>query len=80
MSTHNGVRTWQSRAPDARQAALDFHSSVFQPDMELVLFFCSSEYDLDVLAGEMHRLFAGVRTVGCTTAGEIGPAGRPQNR
>ncbi len=46
-----------------------------QPDMELVLFFCSSEYDLAAVAAEMNRLFAGVRVVGCTTAGEIGPEG-----
>ncbi len=43
--------------------------------MELVIFFCTSEYDLDVLAAEINRLFAGVQVVGCTTAGEIGPAG-----
>lgn len=43
--------------------------------MELVLFFCSSEYDLDILAAELTRLFAGVQVIGCTTAGEIGPAG-----
>lgn len=39
------------------------------------MFFCSSEYNLDALAEEMRRLFAGVQVVGCTTAGEIGPAG-----
>jgi hypothetical protein len=43
--------------------------------MALVMFFCSSEYDLEVLAGEMRSLFTGVQVVGCTTAGEIGPAG-----
>jgi len=43
--------------------------------MSLVVFFCSAEYDLDVLAAEMQRLFAGVQVIGCTTAGEIGPAG-----
>jgi hypothetical protein len=43
--------------------------------MSLVIFFCSNEYDRDVLAAEMGRLFAGVQVVGCTTAGEIGPAG-----
>jgi hypothetical protein len=47
--------------------------------MELVIFFCSSEYDLEVLAEEMNRLFAGVHVVGCTTAGEIGPAGYLQH-
>jgi hypothetical protein len=43
--------------------------------MALVIFFCSNEYDLEVLAEEMKCSFAGVQVVGCTTAGEIGPAG-----
>jgi hypothetical protein len=64
-----------SCAPDAREAALEFHAAVFQPDLALVMFFCSSEYDLDELASELSRLFADVQVVGCTTAGEIGPAG-----
>ena len=46
-----------------------------QPDMALVLFFCSSEYNLDALAEEINLLFPGVPVVGCTTAGEIGPSG-----
>lgn len=65
----------QSCAKDAREAVREFHAAVAQPDMALVVFFCSSAYDLDVLADEMHRLFAGVPVIGCTTAGEIGPAG-----
>jgi hypothetical protein len=69
------IRTAQSCATEARQAVQEFHSAVSQPNMELVVFFCSSEYDLDVLAAEMQRLFSGVQVVGCTTAGEIGPAG-----
>lgn len=69
------IRRAQSCAADTRQAVHEFHAAVSQPDMELVIFFCSSEYDLDVLAAEMNRLFAGVQVVGCTTAGEIGPSG-----
>lgn len=69
------IRIAQSCAPEARDAARAFHAAVEQPDMALVIFFCSSEYDLEVLAEEMKRLFAGVQVVGCTTAGEIGPAG-----
>jgi len=69
------IRRAQSCAADARRAAQEFHAGVAQPDMELVVFFCSSEYDLDALAVEMRRLFAGVQVVGCTTAGEIGPEG-----
>jgi hypothetical protein len=74
MSVQN-IRMAQSCAIDARQAAEEFYAAVVQPNMELVIFFCSSEYDLDVLAEEINRLFAGIQVVGCTTAGEIGPAG-----
>jgi hypothetical protein len=75
MKTNSNIRISQSSAPEARQAVAEFHASVSQPDMELVIFFCSSQYHLDVLAAEMNRMFAGVRVVGCTTAGEIGPEG-----
>jgi hypothetical protein len=53
----------------------EFHAAVSQPDMALVLFFCSSAYDLDAVADELRRVFPGVEVAGCTTAGEIGPAG-----
>jgi hypothetical protein len=43
--------------------------------MELVLFFCSSEYDRAVLAATIDQRFRGVQVLGCTTAGEIGPCG-----
>lgn len=75
MSIQGLIRTAQSSAKDVRQAVQEFHAGVQQPDMALVVFFCSSRYDLDALADEMNRLFAGVKVVGCTTAGEIGPAG-----
>ena len=58
---------------DARQAVAEFHAGVAQPDMELVVFFCSSKYNLDEVAEEIGGLFVGVQVVGCTTAGEIGP-------
>jgi hypothetical protein len=75
MDERPRIRRAQSCATDAREAAREFHAAVAQPDMALVVFFCSSEYDLDALAEELGRLFAGVQVVGCTTAGEIGPAG-----
>lgn len=73
------IRLGQSTAAEAPQAAREFHEAVAQPDMELVLFFCSSEYDLEALAAEINRLFADVQVVGCTTAGEIGSAGYLQH-
>lgn len=75
MSADQRIRTAHSCASEARQAAEEFHAQLSPREGELVLFFCSSEYDLEVLAAELNRLFAGVPLVGCTTAGEIGPAG-----
>lgn len=75
MTDRQQIRRAQSRAMDARTAVREFHAAVVQPEMALVVFFCSSDYDLEALAREMDRMFAGVQVVGCTTAGEIGPAG-----
>jgi hypothetical protein len=75
MGGEQTIRIAQSCARDPREAVAEFEAGVAQPDTTLVTFFCSSEYDRDVLAAEMGRRFAGVQVVGCTTAGEIGPAG-----
>ena len=75
MDTQTSIRIAQSCEQDPREAVKEFHAGVTQPNTSLVIFFCSNEYDRDVLAAEMGRLFAGVQVVGCTTAGEIGPAG-----
>ncbi len=69
------IRTAHTCAADPCLAAEEFHAAVAQPEMALVLFYCSSHYDLPRLAAEINRLFAGVTVIGCTTAGEIGPAG-----
>ena len=70
-----GVRRAHTLARDAVDAVREFHAAVAQDDMVLVVFFCSSSYDLDRLGAEMKRAFAGIDVIGCTTAGEIGPAG-----
>lgn len=75
MTTPSQIRTAQSRATDPRQAVREFHAAVAQADMALVVFFCSSDYQLAEIAAEMRVLFAGIPVVGCTTAGEIGPEG-----
>jgi len=62
-------------AADARTAARELFAGINQTDIGLVIFFCSSHYDLPVLADELVRLFGDVPLLGCTTAGEIGPAG-----
>ncbi len=75
MGAEHSIRIAQSCAQDPRDAVEEFHAGVAQPDATLVAFFCSATYDRDVLAAEMARRFGGVQVVGCTTAGEIGPAG-----
>jgi hypothetical protein len=69
------IRTAQSCASEASAAASEFHRDLAGPDLSLVIFFCSCDYDLDVLSREFNRLFAGVRVIGCTTAGGYGPLG-----
>jgi hypothetical protein len=75
VQTQRSIRIAQTCESEPRAAVKEFHAAVAQPDTSLVIFFCSNEYDREVLAAEMGRLFAGVQVVGCTTAGEIGPAG-----
>lgn len=79
MNGEGRIRPAQSCAADARQAAREFHAAVAQPDMSLVIFFCSSDYDLRAMADELRQLFSDVPLVGCTTAGEIGPSGYHQH-
>lgn len=69
------IQVAHSLATNPVQAVREFHAGVAQPNAALVLFFCSSSYDLNVVAQEINRLFPDSRVVGCTTAGEIGPAG-----
>lgn len=69
------IRAGHSNAVEAKAAVEEFRAQVAQPEMALVVFFCSSVYNLEQLAEEMNRAFAGVLVVGCTTAGEIGPGG-----
>jgi len=75
MSVLGQIHTGQSTATDACRAAQELYAAVQQPEMALVIFFCSSRYDLEALASELNRLFDGVKVIGCTTAGEIGPCG-----
>lgn len=74
-----GIKLGHSWATDARTAVAEFYAEVAQPDLELVIFFCSPEYELEVVASEIKQAFAGSVVVGCTTAGEIGPAGYKQH-
>lgn len=69
------VKLGQSTLSDPEAAARDLHQQISQPDVSLVIFFCSSRYDLSALASTLTECFGEIPVIGCTTAGEIGPAG-----
>lgn len=61
--------------PDAGEACAEIAAALQPAGMEMLLFFCSSFYDLDALADALKRNFPDVPAIGCTTAGEIAPSG-----
>lgn len=69
------IRRGYSDCQDSAAAAREFHRAVAQPNMGLVVFFCSASHALDTLARELGLLFGDTHVIGCTTAGEIGPTG-----
>ena len=65
--------------PDATEAAREIHRSLPDPNPAVIIFFCCVEYDLPALSEALAALFDKIPVVGCTTAGEISPAGYVQN-
>jgi hypothetical protein len=75
MSAALAIRKGMSQSRDAVTAARELHAAIDQPGIQLAVFYCASDYDLPALGAELNRLFAGVNLIGCTSAGEITPAG-----
>jgi hypothetical protein len=69
------VRSGASSAPDPEQAVAELRRKIWQPDAAFVLIFASPEFDRDRLARALSEAFPGIPVSGCTTAGEITPAG-----
>jgi hypothetical protein len=69
------IRRGYSLSTDPVTAVRELHDAIAQPSAAVVVFFCSSAYDLDALGAELQRRFEGVTLIGCTTAGEITPMG-----
>lgn len=78
MSTAPNLKTAFSFSPDPRVAASELKQQLSDSDISFVLFFCSAEYDLSVLADSINKEFGDVSIAGCTTAGEITPQGYGQ--
>jgi hypothetical protein len=75
MGEESTIRIAQSCAAEPRVAVQELCAGLEQPELSLVLFFCSSGYDREALAEELRAHFGRTPVVGCTTAGEIGPLG-----
>jgi len=60
-----------SKSTDAFIAIKEIHQQINHPDIDFVLFYCSSVYNLDQLEEAMTQCFQDMPIVGCTTAGEI---------
>lgn len=73
------IKKAYSVSTDAEQAAKELYEGLSDADSAAVIFFCSIEYDLNALSTALSRLFGSIPITGCTTAGEISPAGYLQN-
>lgn len=73
--TINPVLTVHSSERDPDRAARALFQGLAGQPLALVLFFCSTDYDLDRLSGALGEQFGEIPLVGCTTAGEITPRG-----
>ncbi|MBN1824814.1 MAG: FIST C-terminal domain-containing protein [Candidatus Eisenbacteria bacterium] len=60
---------------DPAEAARELHEQIHCEETALGIFFCSPRYDLNALERELAARFGDVNLIGCTTAGEITPAG-----
>ena len=70
-----GVKRGVSTQADARLAVEEIYSQLQQDNAQFILFYCSPEYDLDILAQSLVEYFPEIQIMGCTTAGEITPQG-----
>ncbi|MCP3872004.1 MAG: histidine kinase [Desulfobacteraceae bacterium] len=64
------IKIGSSFAKNEEQAVQELFDQIDQPEIEAVIFFCSSNYDLDKLGSALKNCFSS-NLIGCTTAGEI---------
>jgi len=66
LEVKNGV----SFAKDEKLAVQELYNQIYQPQAEVVIFFCSSKYDLEKMGKALKERFS-CPLIGCTTSGEI---------
>lgn len=70
------VKRGASTASDPEEAVRELAEAIHDPEAALTLFYCAPSYDLEAVAAALRRRFgAEAPLLGCTTAGEITPAG-----
>lgn len=74
VNTKLNVKNGISFSKDEELAVQELYDQIYQPIAEVVIFFCSSKYDLDKLGSALKTRFS-CSLIGCTTAGEINSAG-----
>lgn len=60
-------------------ASQELYQQLNQTNIAFVLFYCSSRYELNILAKTMEDAFIDIDIVGCTTAGEVNNNGYDQH-
>lgn len=77
----NSIKKAVSLSKNEKQAVDELFHKLCHKDVhpELCLFFCSPNYDLDLLEKALKQKFGDIPLVGCTTAGEITPLGYQEN-
>ena len=73
------VRSAEAYCSD-RDAISQIHEKLAGDPLSLVIFFVSSNAEFPAVMADAQRAFRGTRTIGCTTAGEIGVGGYVDNR
>ncbi|OYQ25735.1 hypothetical protein CHU93_13505 [Sandarakinorhabdus cyanobacteriorum] len=71
----NAVRVAHSTHDDPEMAVRDVMSAMDLPDLAGVILFCSARYPTDALGQALSRRADGHVVIGCTSSGELTPAG-----
>ncbi|NWO07708.1 MAG: FIST C-terminal domain-containing protein [Alteromonadaceae bacterium] len=69
------VKVASTNVREPQLAARELSRQLYHDNLGCLLFFCSAEYDLERLGPALEQFFPDARVCGCTSAGEITPAG-----
>ncbi|SEG12280.1 nitric oxide-sensing protein NosP [Oceanospirillum linum] len=64
-----------SHLQEAAECAAELQQTFGNTQLKWVLFFCSAQLDVEALATELECLMPDKTIIGCTSAGELSPAG-----